>query len=214
MKKLFFCMFGWSLATSAYADLISVSETFSSPQPISGPAPEFKFDIAVGRYVSLNLANRGTIKDVNVFIDISASILEDSSYSLRHRKNPAQSWADPAVTRVILTDAKHFDPTPQDSSAIVRLLLDDSASIKQFGEIPFKSGSIAPIDPLTRFNGEDLFGEWGLFAFNDDDEDHRLHGWGLDITTEDVSPVPLPPSIVMLGIGLLGLGFSGRKKTD
>ena len=227
MKKLFFCMFGWSLATSAYADLISVSETFSSPLTIRehgifGRDAIPIFGEGSGGYAGINIADRGTITDVNVTIDVENVALDDFVYKLRHRKSPDQSWFDPATKKVTLTLAAAFKQVPGGFRRI-RLLFDDSASFKLTRvrgsdpalraalSAPLESSSVAPIQPLTLFNGEDLSGEWGLFA--DDDTSHTLHGWGLDITTEDVSPVPLPPSIVMLGIGLLGLGFSGRKKT-
>ncbi len=103
----------------------------------------------------------------------------------------------------------------QNGDARVTQIYDDEAAIAVGGS-SLQNGSFRPVMALTAFDGASALGQWD-FTFRDTTGADPLvvHSWTLAINLRDggsSEPVPVPATVALLGLGLMGLGWSRRRK--
>jgi len=109
--------------------------------------------------------------------------------------------AHDGVTVVLFKSLSHS----QGFGAPVTITFDDLAAGPM--PSPLVSGTFRPDSPLSAFNGLDASGDWTLTLGDWDPGDSSSYsGAVLSVT------IPEPATLVLLAIGLVGLGFSWRRK--
>lgn len=95
---------------------------------------------------------------------------------------------------------------------------DDDASVALISITGDAYGDVLPYESLSAFYDNTLYGEWAL-TFTDI-EGYPSHGtdllsWSMTGETADSEPVPEPATMLLLGVGILGLaGFRRRFKQN
>lgn len=120
---------------------------------------------------SINVADPGTLSDVDVFLDITHTWIGDLDISLEHN----------GVTIAILNDpCGNFDD--------LLVTLDDAGAPIVCGAPT--TGVVIPTNPLAGFNGLDKQGLWNLSVFDDTGGDTgTLNQWRLIVRSDgDINP--------------------------
>lgn len=157
-----------------------------------------------------------SILDVNLIVDFSkCSSTANASGCVGEGGSTFSSEIDFdlafGATSVAIVNPGTF--SGQNDSARVTQIYDDEA-VTVVGGPTLLNGSFQPIGSLAAFDGLSALGTWN-FSFRDTVGADPLvvHSWSLDIVLrEDQGQVPAPASIALLGLGLVGLGWSRRKK--
>ena len=109
-------------------------------------------------------------------------------------------------TTVNLINANSFQSGSSGFRGVINF--DDSAAQVVNYDFPSPhAGTFRPEEPLSLFNGQNALGNWALFIQDTTLHDH-LGFYRYDLT---VNPVPIPPTVWLLGSGLLGLAGLRRK---
>ena len=172
-----------ALASPSLADTLFSYAATDLPKPL--PDMQTTYD-------TINVTAHGTITDLNVFLNLDHNYVGDFTISIAH-----------GATSVWLMSHDG------DSGDNVRnVSFDDSANTSiSDGIPPYDLGPFKPTthkthnNLLSAFNGQDVYGAWTLnyqdLALGDSG---TLDNFGVEGTL-----VPLPPAILLLGSGLLGL---------
>ena len=146
--------------------------------------------------VDLVITDSGLLTDINVAVNITGGHMEDFAVFISHNGTTV-FLIDPNVTGFGHRDI--FDVIFDDASANV---------VTSGGDL---IGDYAPLDLLSAFNGMDISGTWtlGIWDTYVPGEENSLVSWSIDVTT---TAVPEPGILALLGIGLLGMGLSRRRK--
>ena len=216
MKKSYFASFLTGLAVafvfnfSPGAWAVSVV-TVSNPSPITIPA----FGTATPYPSTINVSGViGLVADVNVTL---------TGFGHTFPQDVGVLLVGPRGQRVVLMDGAGDAPTTN-----VNITFDDqaSSSLPSSGAITsgsykptnlFPADAFAPPAPgsppygslLSLFNGTNPNGVWSLFVqdFSQGDSGSVSGGWGLQITA-----VPEPSSLLLFGVGLIGVAAWSRRK--
>ncbi|HBK82459.1 MAG TPA: propanediol utilization protein [Flavobacterium sp.] len=143
--------------------------TTTSSTNIPVTIPETIFTPFVGTS-TINISSGGTIKDINVTLDLSHAYLSDLNVKL----------TSPKGTTITL-----FDNICGGADNVMATF-DDLGAALVCGTNPGISGTIKPATLLSAFNDENSTGTWTLtFTDNYDEDGGRLNNWGLNICTID-----------------------------
>ena len=171
---------------------IIVGNAFAVPFDYAG-SPMEDVDTYGKSLLYLNVTDTGTISDLNVSLVVSDPYVDDFYVRLYH---------DGIVSRLYTGGRDDI----QDS--FINATFDDQASSNYPTGTVY--GTFKPYTPLSVFNGDDLSGTWILALWDSyvPDNGNDVLYWGISGTTE---AVPEPSTMLLLGLGLLGVAGVRRK---
>ncbi|WP_316347512.1 PEP-CTERM sorting domain-containing protein [Desulfuromonas acetoxidans] len=160
--------------------------------------------------VSLTSELNGLITDLNVQIELG-----DTDYEVSLWKN-LTVWIEHNGVSASLISPNGFNFI----GGVFDVVFDDAAS----AQIPYDftsinaEGTFQALDSLSVFNGLDLAGEWTLVLLDTywPGDGTDLLSWSLTGTMAEstTQPVPEPATMILIGIGFLGLvAFKKAKNT-
>ncbi|MES2812134.1 MAG: zinc-dependent metalloprotease family protein [Bacteroidota bacterium] len=115
---------------------------------------------------TINIPSGVSITDLNLIANITHTYVEDLTITL----------TSPASTQVIV-----FDGSCANNDDITATF-DDSGSALVCGTTPAVSGAVAPLNPLSAFNGQNSTGTWTLtIKDNASGDGGSLNSWSLNI---------------------------------
>jgi subtilisin-like proprotein convertase family protein len=138
-----------------------------------------------------------TITDVNVIVDLDHAFMGDLDIYFGH---DGYGW-------IMLYE---WDGSI-DGDDMDQVTFDDEAStFITDGSPPYGPGSFKPLSTnlLSDFDGNSLYGDWHLFIEDRFDYD----GGTLNYFAIDVTVVPEPATMLLVGSGLVGLAGLSRRK--
>ena len=100
----------------------------------------------------------------------------------------------------------------QSTNARVTQTYDDEAATAVGGGV-LLSGTFSPVSALSAQDGVSALGDWS-FTFADvaGADPLVVHSWRLDIELRDQGQIPVPAPLALLGLGLVAMGWSRRKR--
>lgn len=118
------------------------------------------------------------------------------------------SLTDPAGTVVHLVTADtYFGDGPAPGGRITVTFDDAAADVVGYSIPAFVSGSFRPVGQLADFIGDAAIGTW-ILSIGDDGVDAPL---GLASFSLDMTLIPEPESVALLGLGLASLGMHRKR---
>lgn len=212
-KMIKMALAGVVLSVSGFANASFISTTITSNNSLTIPASGTS-GVASSFPTLLDVSGvLGTIVDVNVFLTgVSHTFPDDINIGIVGPTDVAvYLWADAGGGGDIQNLDITFDDAALSAMANGGQILSGSYQVSQFGwdnpNIPASFGSI-----LADFNGLSANGLWSLYVlYNTGGDVGSMQGWGLEIITE-VTDVPEPSTLAILGLGLMGLASRRFKK--
>lgn len=172
---------------------------------------------------TLSVTTHGTIQDLNLTIDFAKcdnngadGPLLDANNRCIGRGNAFDSeivfsLTGPNGQPVSLVQQGTFSNGNTPGLGRIQLTFDDEAATAAGGKM--RAGSYAPVQPLSVFDGLDMFGTWTLFVQDTRRGDPlQYFGAALDITSATVEQVPEPGTVAIVGLGLIGMGALRRRR--
>lgn len=197
VKILLFLTLGLLLLSGTNANAITVSNTTSE-----------LFDASSGTR-DVTISSHFLIQDVTIAIDFEKYAGETLGFNaggIPYYKEIVFRLTSPANTTVNLIIADSFNSGTDGFRGIINF--DDSASqVVNYDADSPHAGTFRPVGSLSAFNGQDASGTWSLYIEDTATADH-LGFYRFDLT---LIPVPIPPTVLMLGGGLIGLWGLRRK---
>ncbi len=153
----------------------------------------------------IDVPDTGIISDMNVSLIISEPYVDDMYIRLYR--------TDSNLVSYLFLGSNFRGNTGGTYGSYINATFDDQASeaYPRTGQVDGNYGIFKPYSPLSVFNGTELSGRWYLIikdvsSFPDTGND--LYAWSISGTTTDV---PEPATVLLLGLGLLGVAGIRRK---
>ncbi|MFC5479582.1 PEP-CTERM sorting domain-containing protein [Massilia suwonensis] len=178
------------------------------------------YSVVDGREVtrSLNVTERGTIRDVNISVEFSKCDdppIGPNGVACRGAGTP---FNDEFTIVLIAPDGREVTlVAPFETYSVGRVgpgrefvVFDDEAARAAGPNIEL--GLFRPAEMLSLFDGMNLYGRWTLYLQDFIPGDPlEFYSASLDIDFEP-APVPEPATLAMLGLGLAGMGAARRRR--
>jgi hypothetical protein len=168
---------------------------------------------------ALAVASHGTIQDLNITVDFAKCDAPGTSpngtcagIGRPFNNEIIFRLIGPDGRQVSLVEANTYSgATPGPGLGRIQITFDDEAAAR-VGRV-LAPGTFQPVQPLSAFDGMDMFGTFNLYIENADFGDPlEFFGASLDITSTPIHTVPEPASAGIVGLGLVGMAALRRRK--
>lgn len=211
MKKNFLagvlmCLFIFGTLNSANAILVTVDGTSADD-----------VDTALPTLLTLQSFTNGTIDDLELFVNYEANTAAyDVTVILTHvdTGTSVDIWYDSdSIFAQGFDDVN--DTTFDDEASVAFVNAPMYRDTPDDGWDEIVPGSYRPAQLLSAFDGENFYGTWQLSLQNTgccENEGDDLLGWSVTADITPTNPVPEPSTMLLFGIGIVGLAGAGFRK--
>ena len=203
---------GSLLVAAIWAHLMG-AQAQAAPFLYDGPSHSSIDEESPGVTVTLNITDHFTIADLDASFRIAESEEEGHEQFWNYASN-VDIYLEHMGTQVLLFEAS------DDAETYFDVTFDDESGNGFAPRGDNLLGTYRPDNPLSAFDGQDIFGEWNVTfidRINPQDDTHLI-SWSLFADSDPLGggaggePIPEPGTLALLGLGAAAAGLAKRRR--